>query len=98
MNSVDIETISRDALTVLQLKRLQAALRRTYERVAHYKAKCDITGVRPEDLRSFVDLPAFPFSTKDDLRVGSPFGLFAVPRTEVLRLHASFTRGTRVRA
>jgi phenylacetate-CoA ligase len=84
-----IETISRDALSALQFERLSAALRRTYDRVAPYRAKCDALGVRPEDLHSLDDLAAFPFSLKTDLRDAYPFGLFAVPRTEVLRLHAS---------
>ena len=85
----DIETMSRDALSALQLDRLRAILRRTYDLVAPYRAKCDAAGVRPEDLRSLDDLAAFPFSLKSDLRDAYPFGLFAVPRTQVLRLHAS---------
>ncbi len=84
-----IETMSRDALAALQLERLRAVLRRTYDRVAPYRAKCDAIGVRPEDLRSLDDLAAFPFSLKTDLRDAYPFGLFAVPRADVLRLHAS---------
>jgi len=84
-----IETMSRDALSALQLERLRAVLQRTYANVAPYRAKCDAAGVRPEDLRSLDDLAAFPFSLKTDLRDAYPFGLFAVPRTEVLRLHAS---------
>ncbi len=85
----DIETMSRDALSALQLERLRAIVRRTYDNVAPYRAKCEAAGVRPEDLRSLDDLAAFPFSLKSDLRDGYPFGLFAVPRTQVLRLHAS---------
>jgi phenylacetate-coenzyme A ligase PaaK-like adenylate-forming protein/pyruvate/2-oxoacid:ferredoxin oxidoreductase beta subunit/Fe-S-cluster-containing hydrogenase component 2 len=85
----EIETLSRDALSVLQLDRLRAIVRRTYDQVAPYRAKCDASGVRPEDLRSLDDLAAFPFSLKSDLRDAYPFGLFAVPRTQILRLHAS---------
>jgi phenylacetate-CoA ligase len=85
----DIETMSRDAISALQLDRLRAILRRTYDLVAPYRAKCDAAGVRPEDLRSLDDLAAFPFSLKSDLRDAYPFGLFAVPRTQILRLHAS---------
>ena len=84
-----VETLSRDALAALQFERLRGVLRRTYERVAPYRAKCDALGVRPEDLRSLDDLALFPFSLKTDLRDAYPFGLFAVPRTDVLRLHAS---------
>jgi phenylacetate-CoA ligase len=85
----DLETLSRDALAALQRQRLRAVLRRSYDRVAPYRAKCDALGVQPDDLRSLDDLTAFPFSLKTDLRDAYPFGLFAVPRTEVLRLHAS---------
>nr|WP_294507516.1 phenylacetate--CoA ligase [uncultured Rhodopila sp.] len=85
----DIETMSRDALSALQLERLRAIVRRTYDNVAPYRAKCDAAGVRPEDLRSLDDLAIFPFSLKSDLRDFYPFGLFAVPRTQILRLHAS---------
>ncbi|MGC8523013.1 MAG: phenylacetate--CoA ligase family protein [Acidibrevibacterium sp.] len=84
-----IETMSRDALAALQWERLRAVLRRTYDRVAPYRAKCDAIGVRPEDLRRLDDLARFPFSLKTDLRDAYPFGLFAVPRADVLRLHAS---------
>lgn len=85
----EIETMSRDALSALQLERLRAVLRRTYDRVAPYRAKCQAAGVRPEDLHLLDDLSAFPFSLKTDLRDAYPFGLFAVPREQVLRLHAS---------
>ncbi len=85
----DIESMSRDALAALQFDRLRAIVRRTYDCVAPYRAKCDAAGVRPEDLRTLDDLAAFPFSLKSDLRDNYPFGLFAVPRTQILRLHAS---------
>ncbi len=84
-----IETMSRDALATLQLTRLRAVLCRAYERVAPYRAKCDAIGVRPEDLRGLDDLARFPFSLKTDLRDAYPFGLFAVPQSEIIRLHAS---------
>ncbi len=85
----EAETMSRDALASLQLERLRATLRRTYDNVAPYRAKCDAAGLRPEDLRSLDDLSAFPFSLKTDLRDAYPFGLFAVPREQIIRLHAS---------
>ncbi|HET9019234.1 MAG TPA: phenylacetate--CoA ligase [Acetobacteraceae bacterium] len=81
--------MSRDALAALQLRRLRATLRRAYDHVAPYRAKCQASGVRPEDLRSLDDLALFPFSLKTDLRDTYPFGLFAVPRAEMVRLHAS---------
>ena len=84
-----IETMSRDALAALQLRRLRATLRRAYDHVAPYRAKCQACGVEPEDLRSLDDLALFPFSLKSDLRDTYPFGLFAVPRAEMVRLHAS---------
>ena len=84
-----IETMSRDELATLQLERLRTTLRRTYDRVAPYRTKCDAIGIRPDDLHSLDDLAAFPFSLKTDLRDAYPFGLFAVPRTQVVRLHAS---------
>ncbi len=83
------ETMSRDALAALQLRRLQATLRLAYDQVAPYRAKCQATGVQPEDLRSLDDLALFPFSLKSDLRDAYPFGLFAVPRSGTVRLHAS---------
>lgn len=85
----DIETISRDALAALQFERLRAVLQRVYERVPLYREKCQALGLRPEDLRGLEDLALFPFSLKTDLRDAYPFGLFAVPRDEILRLHAS---------
>ncbi len=84
-----IEMMSRDALAALQFERLRAVLRRTYDGVAPYRAKCEAIGITPEDLLSLDDLASFPFSLKTDLRDAYPFGLFAVPRDAVLRLHAS---------
>jgi phenylacetate-CoA ligase len=76
-------------LAALQLERLQATLRHAYQNVEHYRRKFDAVGVRPEDCRSLADLARFPFTTKADLRETYPFGMFAVPMSEVRRLHAS---------
>jgi len=78
-----------DELQTLQLERLQATLRRVYDRVPHYRRAFDEAGVRPDDLQTPGDLAGFPFTTKEDLRANYPFGLFAVPREEVVRIHAS---------
>src|SRR6185312_14748794 len=80
---------SRDALEALQLKRLQHTARHIYANVAAYRAKCEAAGVHPDHLKSLADLARFPFTEKDDLRQAYPFGLFAVPRQQVVRLHAS---------
>jgi phenylacetate-CoA ligase len=84
-----VETASRDELAALQLARLQATLRHAYDRVPHYRAAFERAGARPEDCRSLADLARFPFTTKADLRDNYPFGLFAVPREQVVRIHAS---------
>jgi phenylacetate-CoA ligase len=84
-----IETASRDELTALQLDRLKWTLNRVYERVPKYRAKFEAAGVHPEDLKTFADLAKFPFTTKKDLRDSYPFGLFAMPRDEIARVHAS---------
>jgi phenylacetate-CoA ligase len=84
-----IETASRDELMSLQLERLRWSLARAYERVPHYRRKFDEAGVRPGDLGSLADLARFPFTTKQDLRDNYPFAMFAVPREEVVRIHAS---------
>ncbi len=84
-----IETASRDEVTALQLQRLKWSLRHTYDNVAPYRAKCVAKGVHPDDLKTLADLSQFPFMTKLDLRDHYPFGLFAVPREKVARLHAS---------
>jgi phenylacetate-CoA ligase len=84
-----IERASRDELHALQLDRLQQTLRRVYERVPHYKKKFDAAGVQPGDLRQLSDLARFPFTTKDDLRQNYPFGMFAVPMDDIVRVHAS---------
>jgi phenylacetate-CoA ligase len=84
-----IERASRDELQALQLQRMRWSLRHAYDNVAHYRAAFDAAGVHPDDLASLADLAKFPFTTKKDLREHYPFGLFAVPREQVVRLHAS---------
>lgn len=84
-----IETASRDEIAALQLERLRETLRRVWTRVPRYRAKFEAAGVHPAHLRSLEDLARFPFTTKADFREAYPFGLFAVPREQVLRIHAS---------
>lgn len=84
-----IETASRDEITALQIRRLRATLQRAYDNVPHYRKAFDAKGVHPEDLKSLADLSKFPFTVKSDLRDNYPFGMFAVPRTQVARIHAS---------
>jgi phenylacetate-CoA ligase len=84
-----IERASRDELAQLQFQRLSWSLRHAYDRVAPYRAKCVAAGVHPDDCRSLSDLSRFPFTTKKDLRDSYPFGLLAVPREQVVRVHAS---------
>jgi phenylacetate-CoA ligase len=84
-----IERASRDELTALQLTRLRWSLAHAYGNVAHYRRSFDAAGVHPEDLRELADLARFPFLTKGDFREQYPFGLFAVPREQVVRIHAS---------
>ncbi len=84
-----IETASRDEIAALQTERLRWSLRHAYENVPHYRQKFDAHGVRPEDFASLEDLAKFPFTTKQDLRDNYPFGMFAVPREKVVRVHAS---------
>ncbi|MET3917753.1 phenylacetate-CoA ligase [Variovorax sp. OAS795] len=84
-----IETASRDEITALQVRRLRATLQRAYDNVPHYRKAFDAKGVHPEDLKSLADLSRFPFTVKSDLRDNYPFGMFAVPRAQVARIHAS---------
>jgi phenylacetate-CoA ligase len=84
-----IEIASRDEISALQLQRLRWSLRHAYRNVPHYRKAFDAAGVRPADLRHLEDLARFPFTTKDDLRRNYPFGMFAVPRPQVARIHAS---------
>jgi phenylacetate-CoA ligase len=84
-----IETASRDEISALQLKRLQWTLAHAYNNVPHYKQSFDKAGVHPGDLKTLGDLRKFPFTVKDDLRAHYPFGMFAMPREKVARVHAS---------
>ncbi len=84
-----IEIASRDEIAALQLERLKWSLAHAYQNVPHYKASFDAAGVHPDDLRSLDDLAKFPFTVKTDLRDNYPFGMFAVPRDQVARVHAS---------
>ncbi|HSQ82236.1 MAG TPA: phenylacetate--CoA ligase PaaK, partial [Casimicrobiaceae bacterium] len=84
-----IETASRDELAALQLARLQWSLQHAYDNVAHYREVFDRAGVHPADCRALADLARFPFTVKSDLRDHYPFGMFAVPRERVARIHAS---------
>ncbi len=84
-----IERASADVLQALQLKRLRATLAHAYGNVPHYRRAFDAKGVHPEDCRTLADLAKFPFTSKADLRANYPFGMFAVPREQVVRVHAS---------
>lgn len=84
-----LETMSRDEMLALQSRRLVDTVRRVYDHVAPYRAKMDAMGLKPEDIRSIEDLPKLPFTTKQDLRDNYPYGLFAVPQSEVAEIHAS---------
>lgn len=84
-----IETASRDEIQALQLKRLKWTLEHAYNNVPHYKAAFDAKGVHPSDFKTLADIAKFPFTMKKDLRDNYPFGLFAVPREQIVRLHAS---------
>ena len=84
-----IETASRDEICALQLKRLQWSVRHTYDNVEYYRKRCQAQDVHPDDLKTLEDLAKFPFTVKKDLRDTYPFGLFAVPLSQVVRLHAS---------
>jgi phenylacetate-CoA ligase len=84
-----IERASRDELQALQLQRLQWTLQHAYENVPHYRRVFDAKGVHPSDCKSLADIAKFPFTAKADLRANYPFGMFAVPREQVVRVHAS---------
>jgi phenylacetate-CoA ligase len=83
------ERLSADELRAVQLGRLREAVRRCYDNVPHYRSALDEVGFAPDDLKDLSDLSRLPFTTKDDLRRNYPFGMFAVPRSEVVRVHAS---------
>ena len=84
-----IEIASRDEISTLQLQRLKWSLSHAYNNVPFYKASFDAAGVHPDDLKSLSDLGKFPFTVKSDLRDNYPFGMFAVPKTDIMRIHAS---------
>lgn len=91
MNIWDIthECMSRDELEQLQLERFQATVNRVYKNVTHYRKIFNDTGIVAEDIRSLSDLTKMPFTVKEDLRVNYPYGMFAVPLREVVRIHSS---------
>jgi phenylacetate-CoA ligase len=84
-----IERASRDELQALQLQRMQRTLVQAYANVPHYQQAFDAKGVHPSDCKTLADIAKFPFTTKADLRANYPFGMFAVPREQVVRVHAS---------
>ncbi|MEV4623866.1 phenylacetate--CoA ligase PaaK [Asanoa sp. NPDC049573] len=84
-----IERASVDELRSLQLQRLQWSVRHAYDNVPHYRSAFNAAGAHPDDLKTLDDLAAFPTTSKEDLRANYPFGMFAVPREQVVRLHAS---------
>jgi phenylacetate-CoA ligase len=84
-----IERASRDEIAALQLRRLKATLQYVHDKVPHYRQAFDARGAHPGDLKRLGDLSKFPFTTKKDLRDNYPFGMFAVPRSQVSRIHAS---------
>ena len=83
------ETLSRKDMEKLQLARLQETVARVYEKVPYYRAKMQEKGLKPEDIQTLADLQKLPFTTKQDMRDTYPFGLFAVPKDELVRIHAS---------
>jgi phenylacetate-CoA ligase len=85
----EIECMPRAQLQALQFERLQRMLQRAYDKVPHYRKTFDAKGVRPSDLKDLSDIVKFPFTLKTDLRDNYPFGMFAVPREQLVRLHAS---------
>lgn len=84
-----IETASRDEIAALQLTRMKRALAHAYQNSAFYRARFDAHGVHPDDLQSLADIAKFPFTVKQDLRDTYPFGMFAVPREKLVRIHGS---------
>ena len=83
------ESLSREEMEGLQLARLQETVARVYEKVPYYRAKMQEKGITPQDIQSLADLQKLPFTTKQDMRDTYPFGLFAVPQQELVRIHAS---------
>ena len=87
--NIEYETMPREALAAIQLQRLRTTLQRVYVTVPFYKKRFDEAGVKPSDIKSLDDLQRIPFTTKQDLRDNYPFGLFAMPMDNVVRIHAS---------
>ncbi len=85
----EVECISRDEMKELQLKRLKDVVKRAYENVPYYKKRFDEAGIKPEDIKTLEDIQKLPLTTKDDLRAAYPFGMFAVPRREIVEVHTS---------
>lgn len=85
----DIETMPREKLEELQLKRLQETVNRVYENVKPYREKMDKAGIKPDDIKTLNDLSKLPFTVKQDLRDNYPYGMFAVPMEQVTEIHAS---------
>jgi phenylacetate-CoA ligase len=86
--SEEMETLPREALEALQLKRLQQTVSRVYHTVDFYKKSFDKAGIKPDEINSLADLEKLPFTTKTDLRDNYPFGLFSVPMSQIIRIHA----------
>src|SRR5262245_56210253 len=84
-----IEIASRDEIGALQFERMRWSLTHAYENSPFYRARFDAAGVHPSQLKSLPDIAKFPFTTKEDLRHTYPFGMFAVPREKICRIHAS---------
>ncbi|CAN2041076.1 phenylacetate-CoA ligase [Candidatus Magnetomoraceae bacterium gMMP-15] len=87
--NMDFETLPREALEAIQLRRLQAVLERVYATVPFYKQKFDEAGIKPLDIKSLDDMKRIPFTTKQDLRDNYPFGMFTTPMDNIVRIHAS---------
>ena len=83
------ETFSREKIEQIQLERLKETVNRVYEKVPYYRAKMDAVGIKPQDIQSLSDLQKLPFVTKQDMRDTYPFGLFAVEKDKLVRIHAS---------
>jgi len=85
----EFETMPREALEAIQLRRLQSVVARVYNTVPFYRKRFDEVGVEPDDIRTLKDLLKLPFTYKDNLRENYPFGMFTVPMDNVVRIHAS---------
>jgi len=85
----EIETLPRVGLESIQFRRLKRLVARVYKNVEPYRKKMDAIGIKPDDIKSLADLAKLPFTVKDDLRDNYPFGMFAVPMDQVVRVHAS---------